>query len=146
MRYIVTGTPGTGKTTFAQKYAEEHNLTYISGKDIIAEHNLSEGFDAERDCEIVSEEKFAEVCEKILEKQDNCIIDSHLSQYIAAKNVEICFVCECDIAALKKRLEDRGYSATKVRENLDAEIFKVCRSEAVEQGHKIEVIDTTQSI
>jgi broad-specificity NMP kinase len=43
---------------------------------------------------------------------------------------------------LKKRLEKRNYSKSKIRENLDAEIFDVCLVEAKEKGHKIKVIET----
>ena len=46
------------------------------------------------------------------------------------------------LKTLKKRLEKRGYSKEKVRENLDAEIFDTCRIEALEAGHNVEVIYT----
>ena len=43
---------------------------------------------------------------------------------------------------LKKRLEKRGYSKQKIRENMDAEIFDVCLNEAKEEGHKIKIVRT----
>ena len=45
MIIIVTGTPGTGKTTFSKEIAKEKNLKYIDVSKIIKENNLSEGFD-----------------------------------------------------------------------------------------------------
>lgn len=140
--YIVTGTPGTGKTTFAKKYALEHNLEYIDGNDVVRSHNLSEGYDPEHDSYIVDEKKFAKVCREIIKKsKKDLIIDSHLSHYISPKFVDTCFVITCDLKVLKKRLEDRKYSPEKVRENLDAEIFRVCETEARESGHSVILIE-----
>jgi adenylate kinase len=142
MNYIVTGTPGTGKTTFAKKYAKEHNLKYLDGKKIIVEHKLVESFDEVRDCEVVDEKKFAKVCEDILNNEKFAILDSHLSHYISPKAIETCFVTQCDITELKIRLEERNYSEEKVRENLDSEIFQVCKTDAEDIGHNIELINT----
>jgi adenylate kinase len=142
MIFFVTGTPGTGKTTFAKKYAKEHKLKYIDGKKVIAEHKLVESYDEERDCDVIDEKKFAKVCETMLEKETFAILDSHLSHYISPKSIEICFVTQCGIAELKERLEARKYSEGKVRENLDAEIFQVCKTDAEDIGHKIKIIDT----
>ncbi|MFT4326326.1 MAG: AAA family ATPase [Candidatus Woesearchaeota archaeon] len=146
--YIVTGTPGTGKTTFAKKYAKEHAITYIDGNVIIDENNLSEGIDPETKSLIVDEKKFAVACHKrIREAKKNkeiLIIDSHLSHYINSKYVTTCFVTECDLKVLKKRLEKRKYSKQKITDNLEAETFKVCRIDAKEIGHTIEIIDTTE--
>ena len=38
------------------------------------------------------------------------------------------------------------YSKSKIRENLDAEIFDICLNEAKEKGHSTFVIDTTKGI
>jgi len=147
MIYIVTGTPGTGKTTFAKKLAKEKDLIYYDGNKIIKDNNISIGFDQEKDCVIVDEKVFAKVCNKIIldAKKENksIIIDSHLSHNINSKLVDICFVTECDISVLNKRLEKRKYLYEKIRENLDAEIFKICRIEAQEKNHNIEIINTT---
>ena len=43
-----------------------------------------------------------------------------------------------------KRLKKKKYSKSKVRENLDVEIFDVCLNEAKENKHKIIVIDATK--
>lgn len=144
MIYIVTGTPGTGKTTFAKKIALEKNLKYFDGNEIIKNNSLSEGFDEKNNCTIVDEKKFSEVCEKLIENEKkDLIIDSHLSHYISSNLVDVCYVIECDIKELQKRLEKRGYSKQKIKDNIDSEIFKVCRSDAKEFGHNIEIIDTT---
>ena len=78
--------------------------------------------------------------------ENGIIIDSHLSHYLPKKCVDLCIVAKCDIRELKRRLENRGYDKNKVRENLDAEIFDVCLSEAKEMKHEVFTIATTKGI
>jgi len=139
---IVSGTPGTGKTTFAKKIAKQQNLKYIDVKEIIKKNNLSEGFDKEKNTDIIDIKKLNSVLIEIIKKQKDAVIDSHLSHYIPKKYVDKCYITKCDLPELKKRLEERGYSKEKVRENLDAEIFDTCRVEALEAGHEVEVVKT----
>ena len=146
MIYIVTGTPGTGKTTFAKKLAEEEGFEYVDGNNVIDKNNLGEGVDEENSI-IVDEEKFADACKKIIQNLEsqgkNAVIDSHLSLYIDPEYVDKCYVTVCELKELKKRLKARKYSTKKIRDNLDAEIFKVCENDAKEKGHKIKIIDTS---
>lgn len=145
MIHIVTGTPGTGKTTFAKNYAETNNFEYIDGKEIIKDYGLVESFDSKTNSDIIDEIKFAQVCEGLIEeaKQEkkDIIIDSHLSQFIDSKVVNTCFVTHCDLKALQRRLKQRGYSDKKVKDNLEAEIFRECEIEAQKNNHKIEIIN-----
>ena len=50
------------------------------------------------------------------------------------------------VKGIKKRLVKRKYSKEKIRENLDAEILDVCLVEALENKHKVKVVDTTNGI
>ncbi len=75
---------------------------------------------------------------------DGIIIDSHLSHYLPKKYVDLCIVTKCNLKLLRKRLRKRKYSKEKIRENMDAEIFDVCLSEAREKGHNILVFDTSK--
>ena len=144
MILIVSGTPGTGKTTFARKLAKEKNYKYIDVKNLIKEKNLSEGYDKKRDTKIIDTEKLNKVLIEIIKKNKNLVIDSHLSHYLPKKYVDKCYITKCSLSELKKRLEKRGYSKEKVRENLDAEIFDVCRVKALELGHDVEIVKTDE--
>jgi len=139
---IVSGTPGTGKTTYVKKLALEQNQKYIDVNKVIEENNLSEGFDEERDTKIIDTKRLSKVLIDIIKQEKDVVIDSHLSHYLPKKYVDKCFITKCDLKELKRRLEKRGYSDKKVRENLDAEIFDVCRIEAEEAGHDVEVVNT----
>lgn len=146
---IVTGTPGTGKTTFAKKYAKTHNAMYIDVNSIISEQKLSEGYDEEKQCEIIDTEKLNAALiiriEQANKNKEDLVIDSHMSHNLPKEYVSKCFVTKCELKELEKRLQERKYSPKKVRENLDSEIMEICLTEAEEQGYDIEVVDTSST-
>jgi adenylate kinase len=144
---IVTGTPGTGKTTLAKKLSKKLNYKYIDVNEVIKENKLKEGYDRKNKCYIIDIKKLNKSLIKIIEKsKNNLIIDSHLSHYLPKKYVDLCIVTKCNLKKLKSRLEkNRKYSKAKVRENLDCEIFDVCLNEARDAKHKVIVIDTTKT-
>jgi len=142
---IVSGSVCTGKTTFAKKLSKEGKLKYVNISDIIDEYKLSKKYDKKLSCNIVDVKDLVNVLIKLIkENKKKLVIDGHLSHYIPNKYVKKCFVTKCDISELKKRLEKRGYSAAKIRENLDVEILDLILEEAKEFGHKIKVVDTSK--
>jgi broad-specificity NMP kinase len=44
-KIIVTGTPGTGKTTLAKKLSKKLKYAYIDVNNVIKENKLKEGYD-----------------------------------------------------------------------------------------------------
>ena len=163
MIIIVSGTPGTGKTTLSKKLAKKLNYKYIDVKRIITKYKLKESYDKKRKTYVVDVEKLnkelikiiklASESEKGLEKSktflresENLIIDSHLSHYLPKKYIDLCIITKCDLKILEKRLKKKRYNKAKIRENLDCEIFDICLNEAKEAKHKILVIDTCSKI
>jgi adenylate kinase len=145
---IVTGTPGTGKTTYAKKLAKEKKATYLDVNEVIKNNNLSEEYDNELSCDVVDTDKLVKVLIEIIKKAnklgEDLIIDSHFSHYIPSKYVDKCIVLKCsNIKELRIRLHKRGYSEKKIRENVEAEIMETCFVDAKSQSHNIEVIDTS---
>ena len=144
---IVSGCVGTGKTRIAKLISKEKNCKYTNITDLIKKHNLSEGYDKKRRSLIVDTKKLNKfLIDLIKNSKETLVIDGHLSHYLDKKYVKLCVITKCDIKLLKKRLEKRGYSKQKIRENLDAEIFDTCRVEALEKVHKVKVIDTTKNV
>jgi broad-specificity NMP kinase len=54
---IVTGTPGTGKTTLSVKLAEKLDFYYIDVNKIVRKHKLSERYDRKRKTKVVDVKK-----------------------------------------------------------------------------------------
>lgn len=144
---IVTGTPGTGKTTIAKNVAKAFSYKYIDVKKMIERDCLSEGYDKKRKTNIIDANKLSKALVKSIEDSDKkLVIDSHMSHYIPSKHTSLCIVTKCNLKDLNNRLKKRGYHKDKIRDNLDSEIFDVCYTEAKENGHKILIIDTTKRI
>ena len=138
---VVTGTPGTGKTTVAKRLAKK--LEY----KVISSEKLSSGYDKKKKCKVVDEKKLSKALVKMIKKSDQgLVIDSHLSHYLPADAVDVCIVTKCNLKLLKNRLKRRKYSEKKIRDNLDCEIFDICLNEAKETGHNIVVVDTDKKV
>lgn len=141
----VSGTPGTGKTTLAKRIASACKYTYVDVNRVITKHRLSEGYDPTRKTKIVDVKKLNRVLiQMIKESKTPLVIDSHLSHNLPPKHVDLVVITKASIRALRRRLPKRGYSKSKIQENIDAEIFDVCRNEAEELGHKIVTVDTSK--
>lgn len=141
---IVTGTPGSGKTEVARFLSETLDFVYINVNRAIRSRKLWSSYDKKRRCYVVDKRKLVRMMVNELGKHPDIVFDSHMSHYLPKKYVDVCIVTSCDIAVLKRRLQRRRYSAAKVRENLEAEIFQLCLTEAQEQKHKIISLDTTR--
>lgn len=147
---LVSGTPGTGKTTVAKKLSKKLNYYCVDVNILIYKYKLSEGYDKKRKTKIVDIQKLNEVLINIIENNKNIkkykgiIIDSHLSHYLPKKYADFCIVTKCGIGELNRRLKRRKYPKDKIHENLQAEIFDVCHNEALKRKHKLIVIDTTK--
>lgn len=145
MVWIITGTPGTGKSTLAQELGEEFDRSVINITGLLRQRKLDSEWDDKRQCFLVDVERLTEILEDLAQTTPDAIIDGHLSHYLSPQYVDRCIVTKCDLAELKRRLEERGYDEDKIRENLDCEIFDVCHVEATEYGHNVEVVYTDGS-
>jgi len=144
MIIIVTGCPGTGKTTIAKKIARQKKLKYIDVNQLIKDNKLYFYYNKKENAYVVDVKKLNNFLIKMIKKEKNLVLDSHLSHYIQSKYVDECIVTKCDLKELKKRLKKRKYSKEKIRTNLDCEIFDVCHIEALENKHNVKVIKTSR--
>lgn len=148
---IVTGSVGTGKTFLSKKLSNKLGYPVLDVNRFIKDKKLTEGYDKKKKCYIVNTKKLNKEIIKELKKVEKnnpkgIIIDSHLSHYLPSKYVDLCIVTKCNLKTLKKRLKKKNYSKAKIRENLDCEIFDVCYNGALENKHKVLVVNTDKKI
>jgi len=145
--FIVTGSVCTGKTTLAKLIAKKRHAIYINVNELIKEYKLYFKYDKKFKSYIVDSKKLNKFLIRLIKNSgNNLVLDSHLTHYLPSRYVDLCYVTKCELKELRKRLIKRRYSKEKVRENLDAEILDVCLVEALENKHKVKVIDTTNGI
>jgi adenylate kinase len=139
VRVALTGTPGTGKSTVAERIGAESDgdLRVIHLNEAVQEHGLWTERDDERDSLVVDLEAAADW----LGEWDG-LLESHLAHYFDADRV---VVLRCRPDQLKRRLLDRGEPEPKAAENADSEALDVVLSEAVDRHGRDVVyeIDTT---
>ncbi|CAG8476890.1 15803_t:CDS:2 [Acaulospora morrowiae] len=135
---LITGTPGTGKTTLSRLVAESTDLAYINVGDLVKERGLHQGFDQEFQSYILDDDKVVDELEDALSKGGN-IVDFHSCEVFPERWFDLVLVLRTDNTLLYDRLENRGYSQKKITENIDCEIFQVILEEAKE-SYPLEIV------
>ena len=128
---LITGTPGTGKTTLAEQAAEKIGFRYISVGALVKSHECFEGKDDEFDTWILDEDKLCDVMEGML-AEGGCIVDYHSPEVFPERWFDLVLVLRCNTEILFDRLTARGYSEKKRNENMECEIMQVVTEEARE--------------
>jgi adenylate kinase len=96
------------------------------------------GKDPERGCLEADMDALAKHLAR-LDPDETLILEGHFSHHFADWSI----VLRLAPPRLKSRLEARGYSAEKIKENLEAEALDVILVEAVEFCDRVDEIDTT---
>ncbi|WP_435078007.1 adenylate kinase family protein [Halococcus sp. AFM35] len=125
MRVVVTGTPGTGKTTATERLDRE----VVHLNDRIHEEGLDAGTDESRDSLVAD----MDAVEAFLDERtsgDIELVESHLAHRLPADRI---VVLRCDPDELGERLAARGESEASVAENRESEALDVILAEAVEE-------------
>ncbi|ADJ14870.1 adenylate kinase family protein [Halalkalicoccus jeotgali] len=133
MRTVVTGTPGTGKTSATERLDRE----VLHLNDVIEREGLYTERDAERDSLVVDLDALGEFV-----GGREGIVESHLAHHLPAERV---IVLRCAPDDLERRLRERGEDEAKAGENRESEELDLILSEAVtEHGlESVYEIDTT---
>jgi len=69
---LVTGTPGTGKTTTCQQVIDAIGFTHVNVGEWVKQHELHSGWDEEHDCYIIDEDK----ARKLITNDSLCFLSS----------------------------------------------------------------------
>ena len=128
---IVSGTPGTGKTTVSKNLLNYFEAKVISLNELAISENLVEKFDSKRETSIINNKKLVNFLIKLIEdyeKEDPefLIIESHFSDIVPEQYIDFVIILRCDPDELYNRLKTRGYKREKIRENVQSEILGNC--------------------
>jgi adenylate kinase len=144
---LVTGVPGTGKTTISTLLAEELKGEHIELTRLVKEGGLSSGWDQTRATAIADIKALRHTIANILQNSKSpIIIDGHYSTDVALRDeVTLVVVLRRAPWVLKDELKARGYSTRKIRENVEAELLGTCLADALttQDPMTMSEIDTT---
>ena len=142
---IITGTPGTGKTTISKALAKEIHADYLSLTRFVTAKGLYSAIDRERKTRIVDIERTRKSLRKLIPKGRMIIVDTHVADSIPRERTRKVIVLRCHPKVLDSRLRKKGWSGKKVRENVLAEILDACYMIAVSYygAKKVYQLDTS---
>ena len=124
MRVVITGTPGTGKTTATERL--DHEVVHLNER--IRADGLDTGTDESRESLVADMDAVAAALDE-REKDEIELVESHLAHRLPADRV---VVLRCHPDELGERLAARGESERTVEENRESEALDVILAEAVE--------------
>ncbi|KAK5000622.1 factor activating pos9 [Elasticomyces elasticus] len=140
---LISGTPGTGKTTHCTALALSTGLHHLDINRVVKEQECHEGWDSELETWIVDEDKLLDAIQPDLEKGGQ-IVDYHGCDLFPPSLIDLVVVIRCETATLYDRLQARKYGQKKLDENMDAEIMQVLLEEARE-SYDEEIVVELQS-
>jgi len=147
---IVSGTPGTGKTSISKNISNYIKANVISLNELAISENLIVKYDAKRETSVINNKKLISFLIELIEdykKEDLefLIIESHFSDIVPEQYINFVIILRCDPDELYNRLKRRGYKREKIRENVQSEILGNCVNYFINKPLNIPIleIDTT---
>jgi adenylate kinase len=125
VRVALTGTPGTGKTTAAERLS----VPVVHLNDVIREADLHEGSDPDRGSLYVDLDATRSWLAEHAPEGDH-VVESHLAHLLPADRV---VVLRCRPDVIERRLRERGESPASARENAESEALDSILAEAVDE-------------
>lgn len=141
----VTGTPGSGKTTFAKSLSKETGIRLIEANDMVEAKGLFTGTD-ENGSKIVKMDELKKALKELIKEEakgaGGIILVGHL---LADLNLDydITAVTRSNLKVLVERLEERGYQKDKLRENLVSESIDYCGVQAAERSKETYEVESS---
>mmetsp|Transcript_20740 Transcript_20740/g.50892 ORF Transcript_20740/g.50892 Transcript_20740/m.50892 type:complete len:188 (-) Transcript_20740:240-803(-) len=126
---LVTGTPGTGKTSTCEMAAKMSGFRHINVSELVRQKDLHGGRNDEWDTFILDEDKICDELEDTMVEGGN-IVDFHTSDFFPERWFHLVVVLRASTQNIFDRLSNRNYPSKKVTENVQAEIMQVCLDEA----------------
>uniref|UniRef100_A0A7E4VAU9 Adenylate kinase isoenzyme 6 homolog n=1 Tax=Panagrellus redivivus TaxID=6233 RepID=A0A7E4VAU9_PANRE len=130
---LITGTPGTGKTTTASRVATELGFAHLNVSEIAIANKFVDSFDDQVASFNLDEDKLLDYLEAYLGSHDGgYVVEYHGCELFPERWFDLVIVLRCDNTLLYDRLKARGYNEKKLTDNIDCEIFGILSEEAKE--------------
>ncbi|MFA4946509.1 MAG: AAA family ATPase [Candidatus Micrarchaeia archaeon] len=139
MKLVLTGTPGTGKTTLAAKLARALDCALLDA-NALAKANKLVKRDGETDVK-----KLESILKKKIAKLDSFVAEGHLLCEFPLE-CDVCVVLRCNPKTLAKRLAKRGYAKRKTSDNVLCEALDYCLVNAERGYRRVVQLDNTHSL
>ncbi|XP_047049330.1 adenylate kinase isoenzyme 6 homolog [Lolium rigidum] len=126
---LVTGTPGTGKTTTCALLADAAAVAHVNIGDLVRDKGLHDGWDEGLECHVINEDL---VCDELEDRMEEggMLVDYHGCDFFPERWFDLVVVLQTDNSILHDRLTSRGYMGAKLTNNIECEIFQVLLEEA----------------
>ncbi len=145
---LISGTPGTGKTTIAQYLKKKYSANVLNLTELAIQKDFILEIDEERQTKIVDLKKLLPFLESFIPShQDNLIIEGHYADVVPDHLTSVFIILRTEPHILEKRLKEKKFSPSKILENIQSEILGACTSAALEthEREKIYEVDTSNS-
>ena len=144
MKIGVTGTPGTGKTTFSKLLASRLKYKYFNLEDFIINNKLYLEYDDTRGSYVLDLENAYKIFKQHM--TDDTIYEGLSLAYLLDNELfDYVILLRCNPYELENRLREKGFSEDKIRENVQAEILDVVAYEVYSRVDRNKVIQIDNS-
>ena len=139
-RIGVTGSPGTGKKSIGLALSKMLGLSFLSVNEYAKSYKIGHWNGGEFEVDTVR-----------LKGKIPCegrVVVGHLLPYVLSpKSLQFVAILRCSPSVLRKRYAERGYSTTKIQENLQAEALDIISQKAFSTfgRKKVSEFDTTMT-
>ncbi len=145
MRMVLTGSPGTGKTTLGKKLAKNLKATFIEVNALVKKDKLL-SHRKKGETELTVNLKMLEkALKKKLKGKRKFVVVGHLACEVKIP-ADLVIVLRCEPRHLWNRLKKRKYSFKKIRDNVLTEILDYCGVIAEKKYRKIIQVEHTAGL